>query len=643
MKKYRTGQGGRTPTTGVGTVATDLGSSAIVPPAGGVSTRGATTVAEETQTPAASTATVQQGTTVDPAVTQAVAEGVQEVANEYGVDTSTMTQEDEEYLVQSAFTQQDLADLGLSQSYIDYYFGVESAYQGAKESVDSMAQPSNMGFYALQRALQKVSGVGSQDIGTSELFEQAGVPTTMGTLSQSMGQRTSEMDAIYDKYNLSSSQVAGVEIDAYNALLSTYQTLKDDYRYETDYIRDLDMQARSLEDQLALLDAKTAAEKDLMDYENGLTGSSWLDVLTGGTAGSFSNTSFLPAVQTSTNTSLGGAVITGYGSEKWSEGLDIVLDGGSGAEIIMPMGGEVVDVATGHTSGEENSFGNQVKVRFEDGQEVWFSHLNDVLVEKGATFTAGSVVGTQGNTGTTYSLGDGDGTHVDITMPNADNGYYTPEEVASYFGAGQDNSDTVQRMIALKLELGLDDNEMMEYSSLIASGMYDVDGIRNLISGETDVERIKQAAVAIEDMISAGDDPFDVIQAAISDLTDMEVGTRASIIQELHAQGAPLEPLYLADLQYSLEQYIQLNGGMSGGIFQDIVVSIGAGVRNIWNGLTEDRDISDPYSGASSQIDVSDIVTTGQINDFIKMFSETWGEAVPKSRIASDTYSIIKS
>jgi murein DD-endopeptidase MepM/ murein hydrolase activator NlpD len=139
----------------------------------------------------------------------------------------------------------------------------------------------------------------------------------------------------------------------------------------------------------------------------------------------------VPKENTKISTAIGSGVITGYGSKAWDKGLDFVISGGMGAEVKAPIDGTVIEVRTGHKKGEIGSFGNQVKIKTATGEEVWLSHLQGSNVSKGDTVNAGQVVGTQGNTGTTYGA---TGVHVDITMKNKNGGYYNAKDVASFLG-----------------------------------------------------------------------------------------------------------------------------------------------------------------------------------------------------------------
>lgn len=145
----------------------------------------------------------------------------------------------------------------------------------------------------------------------------------------------------------------------------------------------------------------------------------------------------MPGTGSSVTTVMGNGVVTAYGSSAWSHGLDMVMSGGKGASLSLPNDYEVISVENSCKTGDascNSGFGNQVKVRM-NGREIWFSHLDSVNVSPG-TYTAGTSIGTQGNTGKVIASAGGDGTHVDITMPKSSGGYYTPEEVADFLEIG---------------------------------------------------------------------------------------------------------------------------------------------------------------------------------------------------------------
>lgn len=142
-----------------------------------------------------------------------------------------------------------------------------------------------------------------------------------------------------------------------------------------------------------------------------------------------------------TNGAASGYQVSGYGSDYWKHGLDVVV-GNKGSSVSLPISGTVVDVVSGFSNpsgkplsyatgkSQNKGFGNQVKIRLPDGREVWVSHLDSVSVRKGQQVKAGQALGTQGNTGLTYGK---TGVHVDITAKKPDGSYYTPQEVERLF------------------------------------------------------------------------------------------------------------------------------------------------------------------------------------------------------------------
>ena len=136
---------------------------------------------------------------------------------------------------------------------------------------------------------------------------------------------------------------------------------------------------------------------------------------------------------------IGLGTITGIdGSSLWKAGLDFQLKGGKGAPVPSPFTGTVV------FAGQNKGFGNQVKVRLSDGNELWLSHLDSINVTSGSKINAGQLIGTQGNTGsvlggsgeklTKQQVAQGRGTHLDLTMKKPNGQYYTAREVAALLG-----------------------------------------------------------------------------------------------------------------------------------------------------------------------------------------------------------------
>jgi murein DD-endopeptidase MepM/ murein hydrolase activator NlpD len=260
-----------------------------------------------------------------------------------------------------------------------------------------------------------------------------------------------------------------------------------------------------------------------------------------GTTGEFGNIDNLPETGARTTSSLGGGQVSGYGSDAWSEGLDFVLDGGKGAGITLPFSFEVIDIDDGHSAGEEKSFGNRVKVVDENGREIWFSHMDSISATPGQ-HAAGTTIGTQGNTGTTLSKrgtpgNDNDfGSHIDITMPKPDGGYYSPEEVASYIGIGQtggdgllsaDDIDKIAARVSLLPE-SVSSKEQVSAEIKRLVGVGDQAGLREYVSGVVfeDLGTTGQAAqLARAGLVETGNELKTLMQDYVDNNGDLGIFT----------------------------------------------------------------------------------------------------------------------
>lgn len=113
--------------------------------------------------------------------------------------------------------------------------------------------------------------------------------------------------------------------------------------------------------------------------------------------------------------------VTAYGSDKWRHGLDVDLQ--KGDNVFSPVTGTVA------FSGVNGGFGNQVKIKGDDGKEYWLSHLDDISVKKGDKINANQLLGLGGNTGSVIPLGGGDGSHLDITVKDENNNFISPRNI----------------------------------------------------------------------------------------------------------------------------------------------------------------------------------------------------------------------
>lgn len=99
-----------------------------------------------------------------------------------------------------------------------------------------------------------------------------------------------------------------------------------------------------------------------------------------------------------------------------------------GVDIANKMGTEIPTFAEGTVSqvGVSPSFGNYVMVKDTHGSTHRYSHLHQSYVKKGQKVGRGAVLGTMGNTGNTYSLTGGDGTHLDYRIYDLYGKYINP-------------------------------------------------------------------------------------------------------------------------------------------------------------------------------------------------------------------------
>jgi murein DD-endopeptidase MepM/ murein hydrolase activator NlpD len=122
-----------------------------------------------------------------------------------------------------------------------------------------------------------------------------------------------------------------------------------------------------------------------------------------------------------------GQVTTPYGGstkyESFHPGLDIANKIGTPIQSYTP--GKVTAVRTGQQQGGPD-FGNYVVITDPEGNQFRYSHLAGENVKIGQTVNKGSVIGTMGNTGQTYSLSGGTGSHLDLRIKNLYGKYVNP-------------------------------------------------------------------------------------------------------------------------------------------------------------------------------------------------------------------------
>jgi len=161
------------------------------------------------------------------------------------------------------------------------------------------------------------------------------------------------------------------------------------------------------------------------------------------------NTENLPPVGAEVATPVVNGRITGYGSDASAFGLDIAAP--RGTEVRAHVPGKVVGVVFNENwegspassiedreninrgKKQNGGFGNQVRIRFDNGMTGLFSHLDGVRVKKGDTVSPGNLLGSVGNTGITIGK---NGYHLDFELRDKTGKRLSPEQAASFLGIG---------------------------------------------------------------------------------------------------------------------------------------------------------------------------------------------------------------
>ena len=132
---------------------------------------------------------------------------------------------------------------------------------------------------------------------------------------------------------------------------------------------------------------------------------------------------------TSSFSNLGTLTVPYGGStryEKFHPALDIANK--IGTPIPSYSGGTVTDVVRGQVQGSPG-YGNYVIIKDSNGNSYRYSHLSRSLVKVGDSITKGSEIGLMGNTGSTYSLHGGTGSHLDLRIKDIYGKYVNPYSI----------------------------------------------------------------------------------------------------------------------------------------------------------------------------------------------------------------------
>ena len=125
-----------------------------------------------------------------------------------------------------------------------------------------------------------------------------------------------------------------------------------------------------------------------------------------------------------------GTITTPYGGqtrfESFHKGVDIANK--IGTPIPADVSGVVTDVERGYQQGSkgDGGFGNSVIITDSQGNQHRYSHLLGAYVMVGQPIQKGQVFAAMGNSGQTYSLSGGTGSHLDYRIKDLYGRYVNP-------------------------------------------------------------------------------------------------------------------------------------------------------------------------------------------------------------------------
>jgi len=124
-----------------------------------------------------------------------------------------------------------------------------------------------------------------------------------------------------------------------------------------------------------------------------------------------------------------GQVTVPYGGstryEKFHPGIDVANKIGTNVPSFTQ--GKVTEIVGGKVQGNKG-YGNYVIITDPQGNRHRYSHLNQSFVKLNQPVRRGSIIGGMGNTGSTYSLHGGTGSHLDYRIQNIYNRYINPSQ-----------------------------------------------------------------------------------------------------------------------------------------------------------------------------------------------------------------------
>src|SRR3990167_4570210 len=172
---------------------------------------------------------------------------------------------------QDPFTPARAAGLGLTPEQTGTLTPAGQQLNVAQEGMAGTTRPTNTALGVLQQALNAKKSVTNQALGTSELFQKAGL-TGYENLSQSIAERSREMNDRYDSFKAQVSDVSTAMTDTYNLALDKYNLAKTNYDDQLKIMLDQNREIRAHERQLELLREEDKLAKERAQLQGDITG-----------------------------------------------------------------------------------------------------------------------------------------------------------------------------------------------------------------------------------------------------------------------------------------------------------------------------------------------------------------------------------
>ena len=159
-----------------------------------------------------------------------------------------------------------LKELGLSDEQIAKLGTVGTDANSMAGAMNAAQKPTNSGLHVLEAALRAKYDPASEPLVDPNFLKlgQAGY----GILAQSLQQRSTEMSNTFSGFMNTLKDVAGTEIDAYNAVSTRYQNTMAEYDKQTQRLLDINKAATEYENQMKILDKQHQNDLETQNMAN---------------------------------------------------------------------------------------------------------------------------------------------------------------------------------------------------------------------------------------------------------------------------------------------------------------------------------------------------------------------------------------